>query len=65
MLSMEMGLRIFCLGLINGPNTYLSASKYNLLDFIIVLSSWAFKVLYWVGIFQPLFPGTLLQPCLW
>ena len=53
----EMFLRIFCLGFIDGPNTYLNSSKYNLLDFFIVLSSWALKALYWQGVFQPIFPG--------
>ena len=54
-----MCLRIFVLGLIQGPHTYLASSKYNQLDCAIILSSWALKVMYWAGKFQPVFPGKL------
>lgn len=56
----EMCLRIFALGLIDGPNTYLASSKYNQLDCLIVLSSWALKAMFWAGVFQPIFPGMLM-----
>ena len=52
-----MAARIFALGFMRGPHSYLRSSPYNQLDFAIVLSSWALKVVHWVGRFQPIFPG--------
>ncbi|XP_024521493.1 voltage-dependent L-type calcium channel subunit alpha-1C isoform X1 [Selaginella moellendorffii] len=37
--TIEMILRILCLGFIRGPNTYLR-DPYNRLDFVIVIDSW-------------------------
>ena len=58
---LEMAARIFALGFVRGPHSYLRSSPYNQLDFAIVVSSWALKIVHWVGRFQPIFPGESLH----
>ena len=55
-----MGARSFALGFCRGPHSYLRSSPYNQLDFAIILSSWALKLVHWAGYFQPIYPGVLL-----
>lgn len=57
--SLEMLARIFALGLFQGQHAYLR-NTYNKLDCLIVLASWALKIVKWTGIHQPIYPGTSL-----
>ena len=56
----EMLARIFALGFWRGDTAYLR-DNYNRLDFLVVLSSWALKIVAWTHIYQPIYPG---QPSL-
>ena len=51
-----MFARIFALGLCRGPSAYLR-DNYNRLDFLVIVASWALKIVAWDGIYQPIYPG--------
>lgn len=51
-----MVARIFALGFWRGETSYLR-DNYNRLDFLVVLSSWALKIVAWNNIYQPIYPG--------
>jgi len=55
---LEMFARIFALGFWRGPSAYLR-DNYRKLDFLVVISSWALKIVAWEGIYQPIYPGAL------
>lgn len=51
-----MVARIFALGFWRGPSAYLR-DNYNRLDFMVVMASWALKLVAWEGMYQPIYPG--------
>ena len=53
-----MAARIFALGFWRGETAYLR-NNYNILDFLVVLSSWALKIAAWNHIYQPIYPGKM------
>lgn len=55
---LEMFARIFALGFWRGETAYLR-NNYNRLDFLVVISSCALKVVAWDNIYQPIYPGDL------
>ena len=56
--TIECFVRIFILGFFKGPDSYLK-NFYNMLDFIIMLSSWIFLILEGFGLEEPFRLGSL------